>query len=128
MYDAALVSGIRKDFRNGLKHAKRLITYDQTYTSKPELFQPCKEKRQLSQSSFTPSAALRISRQHPADANGNNDGNIPELAAQAAFEINAIHVNIGIVPVNQTDTPGFDMLISFFIQVTDGCVRFLCSL
>lgn len=44
MYSTALVSGIRKDFRNGLQHTKILITDDQTYTSKPAFFQQHKER------------------------------------------------------------------------------------
>src|SRR5699024_9221652 len=44
MNRTALISGIRKDFRNGFKHAEVLITDNQTYTSKPAFFQPYEEQ------------------------------------------------------------------------------------
>ena len=59
-----LISGIRKDFWNSFKHAEVLVANDQSNTSKPAFLQPYEEKeRQLSRSSFIPSAAPRISRQ-----------------------------------------------------------------
>ena len=55
-----------------------------------------------------------------ADANGNKNRNILDLASPAAFQVNTIYGNIGIVPGKRSGTPGFDMLISLFIQVADG--------
>lgn len=43
-----------------------------------------------------------------------------DLAAPTTFQVNTIYVNIGGVSGKWTDTPGFNMLISLFIQVADG--------
>lgn len=44
MYGTALISGIRKDFRDGFQHPQIFITDNQAYTSKPTFFQPYKER------------------------------------------------------------------------------------
>ena len=44
MDGGALISGIRKDHQNGLKHTGILSADDQTYTSKPAFLQLYKER------------------------------------------------------------------------------------
>ena len=44
MNRTALISGIRKDFRDGFKHTEILIADDQTYTSKPAFFSTIRRK------------------------------------------------------------------------------------
>ena len=53
------------------------------------------------------------------DANGNKNRNVLNLTAPAAFQVNTIYVNIGIVPGKRTGTSGFDMFICLFIQIAD---------
>ena len=119
--DTALISGIRKDFRNGFQHAEVLITDDQVYTSKPPFFQPYEDRTPAFTILFH---AFRSAKDLPAailaDANGNENRNVLDLAAPAAFQVNTIYVNIRIFPGKRTGTPGLDMLISLFIQVADG--------
>ena len=108
----ALISGIWKDFRNGFQHAKVLITDNQAYTSKPTLFQPYKERTPTFTILFH---AFRSAKNLPAailaDANGNENRNVLDLAAPAAFQVNTIYINIRIVLGKRTGTPGFNMLI-----------------
>ena len=61
-------------------------------------------------------------------ANGNENRNVLDLATPATFQVNIIYVNTGIVPGKRTSTPGFDMLISLFIQVADGSRGYFRSL
>ena len=118
MNRTALISGIWKDFRNSFKHAEILIADDQTYTSKPAFFQPYEERTPAFTILFHP---FRSAKDFPAailtNANGNENRNILDLAAPTTFQVNTIYVNIGIVPGKRTGTPGFNMLISLFIQV-----------
>ena len=97
-----------------------LITDDQAYTSKPTLFQPYEERMPAFTILFH---AFRSAKNLPAailaDANGNKNRNILDLAAPTAFQVNTIYVDIWIIPGKRTGTPGFDMLISLFIQVAD---------
>lgn len=44
MNSTALITGIQKDFRNGLKHAEFLVTDNKTHSSKTMFFQPYKER------------------------------------------------------------------------------------
>lgn len=128
MNRTVLISGIRKDFRKGFKHTEILIADDQTYTSKPAFFQPYEERTPAFTILFHP---FRSSKDFPAailtDANGNENRNILDLAAPTAFQVNTIYVIIGIVPGKRTGTPGFDILISLFIQVADGSGGYFCS-
>ncbi len=118
MNRTALISGIWKDFWNSFKHAEILIADDQTYTSKPAFFQPYEERtpaftilfHSFPSAKNFPAAIL-------ADANDNENRNVLDLAAPTTFQVNTIYVNIGIVPGKRTGTPGFNMLISLFIQV-----------
>ena len=110
MNGIALISGIRKDFRNDSQHAEVFITNDQAYTSKSPSFQPYEEKTPAFSIFFhvfcsakdLPAAIL-------ADANGNGNRNVLDLAATAAFQVNTIYVNIWIIPGKRTDTPGFSI-------------------
>lgn len=99
MNRTALISGIRKDFRNGFKHAGALISDDQTYTSKPAFFQLYEERTPAFTILFHP---FRSAKDFPAailtDANGNENRNVLDLAAPTTFQVNTIYVNIGIVP------------------------------
>ena len=126
MNRTALISGIQIDFRNSFKHAEILIANDQTYTRKPAFFQPYEERTPAFTILFH---AFCSAKDFPTailtDTDGNKNKNILDLAASAAFQINTIYVNIGIVPGKRTGTPGFDMLISFFVQVADGSGRIL---
>ena len=117
----ALISGIRKDFRNGFQHAEVLITDDQAYTSKPSFFQPYEERTPAFTILFHAfRSAKDLLAAILADTNGNENRNVLDLAAPAAFQVNTIYVNIWIVPGKRTGTPGFNMFISLFIQVADG--------
>ena len=108
-----LISGIRKDFWNSFKHAEVLVANDQSNTSKPAFLQPYEERtpaftiflHPFSGTKDLPAAIL-------ADANGNKNRNILDFAAPAAFQVNAIYVNIRIASRKRTGTPGFDMFIS----------------
>ena len=124
----ALISGLRKDFRNGFKHTEILIADDQTNTSKPAFFQPYEERTPAFTISFHP---FRSAKDFPAavltDANGNENRNVLDLAVSTTFQVNTIYINIGIVHGKQTGTPGFDMFISLFIQVADGSGRYFRS-
>lgn len=121
MNRTALISGIRKDFRNGFEHTEILIADDQTYTSNPAFFQPYEERTPAFTILFHP---FRSAKDFPAailtDANGNENRNVLDLAAPTTFQVNTIYVNIGIIPGKRTDIPSFNMLISLFIQVADG--------
>lgn len=121
MNSTALISGLRKDFRNGLQHTEIFITDGQTYASKPSFFQPYKERTPALTILFH---AFRSAKDLPtailADANGNGNRNVLDLAPSAAFQVNTIYVNIRIIPGKRMGTPDLDMLISLFIQVADG--------
>ena len=120
MNRTALIFGIRKDFWNGFQNAEIFIAYDQTYTSKPALFQTYKERTPAFTILFHAfRRAKDLSAATLADANGNKNRNILDLASPAAFQVSTIYGNIGIVPVKRSGTSGFDMPISLFIQVSD---------
>ena len=112
MYRTALVSGIRKDFRNGLQHTKIFITDDQSYTGKPSFFQPYKERAPAFAIFFHSFSSTKdFTAAILADTDCNQNGNILDLAAPAAFQVNTIYINIRIVLGKRTGTPGFNMLI-----------------
>src|SRR5699024_6459685 len=116
MYCTALVSGIRKDFRNGLKHTEIFITDNQAHTGKPSFFQPYKERAPAFAIFFHSfSSSEDFTAAILADADSNQNGNILNLTAPAAFQVDTIYINIGIFPGKRTCTPGFDMFIRFFI-------------
>ena len=94
MNRTALISGIRKDFRNGFKHTEILIADGQTYTSKSAFFQPYEERTPAFTLLFHP---FRSAKDFPAailaDANGNENRNVLDLAAPTTFQVNTIYVN-----------------------------------
>ena len=128
MNGTALISDIQKDFRDSFQHAEVLIASDQTYTSKPPFFQPYEERTPTFTIFFH---AFRSAKDLPAailtDANGNKDGNILNFSTPTAFQVDAVCVNIGIVPGKWMGTPCLDMLISLFVQAADGFGRYFCS-
>ena len=81
MNSTALISGLRKDFRNGLQHTEIFITDGQTYASKPSFFQPYKERTPALTILFH---AFRSAKDLPtailADVNGNGNRNVLDLA------------------------------------------------
>ena len=124
-----LISGIRKDFRNRFKHAEVLVANDQPNTSKPAFFQPYEERAPAFTILFHPFCCAKdFPTAILTDTDGNKNRNILDFAAPAAFQVNAIYVNIRIASRKRTGTPGFDMFISLFVQVTDGSRRYFCSL
>ena len=106
MNRTALISGIRKDFRNGFKHAEILMPMINRTPAFTILFHAFRSAKDF------PAAIL-------TDANGNKNRNVLNLTAPAAFQVNTIYVNIGIVPGKRTGTSGFDMFICLFIQIAD---------
>ena len=62
MNGTSLVTGIREHFRYNIVYTQILITDNELDVGKPPLFEPCKEKCQLSLSPFMPSAAPIILR------------------------------------------------------------------
>ena len=72
MNRTALISGIRKDFRNGFKHTEILIANDQTYTVKPAFLQPHKERTLAFMILFH---SLRSIKDFPAAILANANGN-----------------------------------------------------
>ena len=55
----------------------------------------------------------------------SQNGNILDFTTPAAFKINPIIVDIGIVPGQWTGTPFFNVTIGFFIQIADGSRGYL---
>ena len=88
--------------------------------SKFLFFQPYKERTPAFTIFFH---SFRSTKDLPAailvDIDCNQNGNILDFAISTAFQVDAVYINIGIVPGKRTGTPSFDMLISLFIQVTD---------
>lgn len=85
------------------------------------------KKRQLSRSSFIPSATPRIS-QHPSCLTPIATKAELDLTTSAAFQVDTIYINIEIFLGKQTGMPCFNTLISLFIQVTDCSRIYLRSL
>lgn len=100
MYRAALISSIRKDFRDGLQHTEIFIADDRTYTSKPPFFQPYKERTPALTILFHAfSSTEDFTASTLANTNCNQNGNILDLTTPAEFQVNAIYINIGIFPI-----------------------------
>ena len=75
MNGTALISGIRKEFRDGFKHTKILIAKDQTYTGKIAFFEPYKEGASAFMLLFLAlSSAKNLPVATLTDANGNKYG------------------------------------------------------
>ena len=110
MNRTALISNIRKDFRNVFKHTVILIANDQAYTSKPAFFQPYEERTPAFTILFSP---FRSAKDLPAaimaNIHGNESRNVLDLAAPAALQVNTIYVNIGVIPGKKTCAPVFDV-------------------
>lgn len=104
-YRTALVSGIWKDFWDGLQHTKIFITNDQAYTSKLALFQSYKERTAFTIPFHALSSTKDFTAAILADTDCNQGGNILDLTAPAAFQVNTIHINIRIVPGKRMGTP-----------------------
>lgn len=128
MYGTSLISGIRKNFRNGFQHPQILITDNQTYTSKPAFLQSYKERTPALTILFHAfRSAKNFTTSILADADCNENGNVLDLATPAAFQRNTIHINIWIVPGKRACPSGFDMFISLFIEVANRPRRHFCS-
>ena len=50
---------------------------------------------------------------------GDKDGNVPDLATPAAFQENAIHINIWIITTKMSGAPFLDVFVSLLVEVAD---------
>lgn len=128
MYGATLISGLRKDFGDGFQHTEIFITDDQTHTGKPAFFQPYKERAPAFSIFFHSFSSTKdFTAAILADTDSNQNGNILNLTAPAAFLVDSIYINIRIFPGKRPGTSDFDMCIRLFIQVIDCSGRYFCS-
>lgn len=87
MYGTTLISGIRKDYRDGPQHIQIYITDNQTYAGKSSLFKPYKERTPALTFLFY---TLNSTKDFTADIlavtdDSNQNKNILDLTDPAAF-------------------------------------------
>lgn len=124
MYRAPLVTGIRERFWYGLQHAQVLIADDKTHSYKAALFEPYKERTPAFTVVFHAfSCTDDLTAAIIADTDCNENGDILDFSAPAAFQVDSIYINIRIFTDEGACAPGFNMLISLFVEVADSSWR-----
>lgn len=126
MNGTALITGIWKNFRNRLKHSEVFVSDDQAYTFQSSFLKPYKERTPALLVFFHAfSGADNLTASIVADTNGNKDRYVLDLTTPAAFQIDAVNIDIRIAVGQWACTPGFDMLICLFIEVADSAWGYL---
>ena len=126
MYCATLIFCSRKYISNGFRHTKALITNDLPDSCKAPLFKPDKEVMpafKIFLHAFCGADDLAIAVCRYADS--NKDGHILYFAAPAAFQVNTVNINVCVFTGLFSAVPGFDMLVSLLVEVTDRSWRYL---
>ena len=125
MNGTALITGVGKNFRNSFKHSEVLVPDDQANAFKSTFFKPYKEGTPALLVFFhTFSYTDDLTAAIVADTYGNKDRYILDLTTPAAFQIDAIDIDIRITAGQWACTPGFNMFIGLFIKVADSAGRY----
>ena len=96
MNGTALISGIRKDFRVGFKHAEIIISNNQTYSGQLAFFQPHKERTPAFTILFhTFLSANDLLAAALTDANSNKDRKTLDPTDPTTLQVDNIYINIG---------------------------------
>ena len=125
MNGTSLVTGIREHFRYNIVYTQILITDNELDVGKPPLFEPCKEKCQLSLSPFMPSAAPIILRNPSLFTTMSSMMGTLRIPPPATLEANTSY--IGITTGQWSASSLLHMFISLLVEIAYGSGRYFGS-
>ena len=121
MHDAALVPGVWKYLSNRFEHAKAFVTNNEFDTFKSASPEPLKEVFPaifILFHSFGSTQNLAVSVL--VDGNGHQNGNVFVLTSPIPAQIDPVHVDIRIVPLQGTVAPLLNMDVRLLVEFADG--------
>ncbi len=122
MYITTLIACVKKHLRDRFRHAQILNSDNKMYSAKATLLKLYKKRMPTFLILFHSfrntddlTAAVFI------DSDSHKDRDIVYLTIPAAFEIDAVYIDIRIFAVKLVGTPLFYMIIGFFVEVALSC-------
>ena len=119
--DTALIPGFREDFTSCFEHAEALVANNELDTLQSAVAQPLKKLLPAFLIFLHPfSCPQNLTVSVFIDCNGHKNGYILIFAAPVPFQINAIHIHIGILSaLKWSVSPLFDVFVCLLVQFAD---------
>ena len=120
MNRTALVFSFWIDFTKRLQHTETFVTNDEADTCETAFFKVDEEVFPAFFVFFHAfCSAYDLAITIMINTYGDKDGNVLDLAASAAFQKNAIHINIWIITTKRSGAPFLDVFVSLLVEVAD---------
>ena len=129
MYRAALVFGAQEHLAHGLQHPHALVTDDELHTIQAASAQPLGETGPTGLVLLHAlGGSQNLAKAILVHGNCHQNSNIFVLSAPVAAQVDAVHVDVWIVPALQRAVaPVLDVNVGFLVQLADGSGRDLAA-